>query len=116
MAQRDAPQAGAGVVEACQAGALGVGDAEFVELGRSGCVAVAGNVEHGLAVLFFQDLDDAAVVVRHPGGGIVVVVADRHGFAGGEVEEVVDVEGHLLVEDDVLAVDLDALLQRLVDG
>src|SRR3546814_20964978 len=53
--------------------------------------------------------------IRYPGGDVGVVVAHRHRGANREVEEVVDVERHRLVEHHVLAIDLDALRPRLID-
>src|SRR3546814_9366159 len=82
---------------------------------RARWLATAGNVEHGVAAVFAQDFDDAAVGIRYPGGDVGVVVAHRHRGANREVEEVVDVERHRLVEHHVLAIDLDALRPRLID-
>ncbi len=111
-----APEALAGRMEFGQARTLGVADAEVGQGLGVGGVAAAVHVQLGHAVSDGEDADDPAVVGRYPGGLFPVVPAGRHDFAHREIEEVVDVDRHGLVEIDPCGAGGDGFVDGEFDG
>ena len=98
MRDRYPPEGRAGFEASSQQCALRLADPQRCE--HCGIIggAIAVRIEVRLVVGDLQHSDHAAVVGRHPGGLVPIVISRRDRHAGRETEEVVDVDRNRSVE------------------